>query len=293
MDQKPQEHQQAHDLYFQTDLTQQQIADILNVNRKTLYLWIKNGRWQRIKYTAAHAPSVLVEQYYHQLSSLNRNIAMRADQPWPTKEESEIIRKLTQTIKQVRNGKNTMSECMEVFERFTDKLRHDDYGLTAELLPHMTDYISTLTEKGRFLNPALQYQEELDDKEYEDWLAQQEKNKPTPPLSGPALGNDEGNIPPAPSERIVESPGAQNGASGIPPDTTEPLPTANINENDNADLSTKNIENVDKSGNQIDTPSEDDKAGDTTLNNGPHRTQQVRMILQERGDEDGRPTIIS
>ncbi len=141
------EQRQAHDMFFQTELTQQQIADMLDINRKTLYLWIKEGGWKQAKYAAAHAPSVLIEQYYEQLGAINNHIASRIEQPWPSKEEAVTIRSLTTTIKNIRNGKHTVGESVEVFQHFTDKLRRKDLSLTKEILPHMTKHIKDLSEE--------------------------------------------------------------------------------------------------------------------------------------------------
>ncbi|HXS37616.1 MAG TPA: hypothetical protein VN721_13010 [Flavipsychrobacter sp.] len=104
--------QQARDLYFQTDLTQTRIAELLDVDRKTIYLWIKEGAWAEIKRSAKHTPSILAEQYYSQLLAINQMIAAREEQPYPTPQEAETIRKLTLTIKHIKDGQ-TRGETIE------------------------------------------------------------------------------------------------------------------------------------------------------------------------------------
>ena len=187
--------QRAFNFFFQTDLTQQQIADLLDINRRTLHRWMKEGGWKRAKYAASHAPGVLIEQYYEQLGQMNLKIAQRAEQPYPTKEESETIRRITATIKQMRSGHATCAESVEVFMGFTEKLRKKDMALLADVLPHITQYIKSLTQDGRFLNYAhYRYEEDTFDKEYEQWC----KNNPERPQDGEAPSPTPEPLPPTP-----------------------------------------------------------------------------------------------
>lgn len=137
---KPNQLRQAHDLYFQTDMSQSQIAELLNVNRKTLYLWMKEGNWQQVKRSARHTPSVLAEQYYRQLAAINEKIEAREEHPYPTREEAEIIRKLTLTIGRIKTGQ-TVSEHIETMTRFLEQLKVDAPSLVEEVLPYTDKFI--------------------------------------------------------------------------------------------------------------------------------------------------------
>ena len=187
--------QRAFNFFFQTDLTQQQIADLLDINRRTLHRWMKEGGWKRAKYAASHAPGVLIEQYYEQLGQMNLKIAQRTEQPYPTKEESETIRRITATIKQMRSGHATCAESVEVFMGFTEKLRKKDMALLTDVLPHITQYIKSLAQDGRFLNYShFMHEEAAFDKEYEQWC----KNNPEPPQDGEAPSSTLEPLPPTP-----------------------------------------------------------------------------------------------
>lgn len=137
---KPNQLRQAHDLYFQTDMSQSQIAELLNVNRKTLYLWMKEGNWQQVKRSARHTPSILAEQYYRQLAAINERIEAREDHPYPTREEAEIIRKLTLTIGRIKTGQ-TVSEHIETMTRFLEQLKTEAPSLLEEVLPYTDKFI--------------------------------------------------------------------------------------------------------------------------------------------------------
>ena len=278
--------QRAFNFFFQTDLTQQQIADLLDVNRRTLHRWMKEGGWKRAKYAASHAPGVLIEQYYEQLGQMNLKIARRAEQPYPTKEESETIRRITATIKQMRSGHATCAESVEVFMGFTEKLRKKDMALLADVLPHITQYIKSLAQDGRFLNYShYMHEEAAFDKEYEQWCknnperpqdgeapsATPEPLPPTPPTGGTTSSQDSpnnsesgdtqiapGKLPACqggddqkasaslirgggtPAGQVTQN-GTSNGTSDNPENNLKPLPGNTHAQNDNTELSTKNI----------------------------------------------------
>ena len=49
--------QGARDMYLNTNFTQKEIADKLGINPKTIYLWIKKGKWDEMKAAARQAPA--------------------------------------------------------------------------------------------------------------------------------------------------------------------------------------------------------------------------------------------
>ncbi len=257
---------------------------------------MKEGGWKRAKYAASHAPGVLIEQYYEQLGQMNLKIAQRTEQPYPTKEESETIRRITATIKQMRSGHATCAESVEVFMGFTEKLRKKDMALLADVLPHITQYIKSLAQDGRFLNYShYRYEQDTFDKEYEQWctnnpLSAEAKAKedgdpqdgeassptpepppPTPPSGGATPSedipgnseNDDEQIAPGKlpacqggddkkaSASLIRGGGApagqatQNGTSNVtsanPENTPKPATDNTPAQNDNTELSTKNI----------------------------------------------------
>jgi len=147
--------QNAHDLYFHSDLSQQQIADTIGINRKTLYDWKQQGNWLRAKCAAANAPMVLVEQYCSQLASLNLDIADRG-QAYPTKEEAGIISRLTSAIRTVRGKSRTHAETIEVFSNFSEMLLEKDPELNDKLASYIDEFLNTTMEGGNWYKDELQ-----------------------------------------------------------------------------------------------------------------------------------------
>ena len=171
---KSHQHQKAFNLYFQTDFTQKQIADMLNIDRKTLFTWAKEGNWKRAKHTIRHAPTLLAEQYYDQLAAINEEVAKREDRPYPTKEEAGIIKTLTATIKQI-GKRHTLSETMEVFIDFELEVMRTDKDFARKMIFYMDKYIHTLASFDNDTYKKKYLWDRRNDEEYLDYLKEQEE----------------------------------------------------------------------------------------------------------------------
>jgi len=114
------EQQQAHarNLYFQSDLTRAQLAQQVGVSEKTIYLWAKQGDWQRLRSGSRLMPSMLVEHFCAQVQELNEAIQSRPPgQRYPTPQEAETQRKLVVTAERIKK-KGTQGEYMELMQKF-------------------------------------------------------------------------------------------------------------------------------------------------------------------------------
>ena len=140
-------HEQARRLFFQSNLTQQQIADISGVHVRTVFDWINQGNWKRAKDMVLNAPTFLAEQYYAQLSALNNTIAARKDAPYPTKEESEIMRRVTGTLKTIKT-KQTRSELVDTLADFSAFAADHSPAITELLTTIVGEYLELLSGNG-------------------------------------------------------------------------------------------------------------------------------------------------
>jgi transcriptional regulator with XRE-family HTH domain len=94
---------QARNLYFQTSLTQAQIAALIGVSQKTVSQYINDNQWKLIKQRASQAPGLLIEQMNSELQELNAMIAARPlGQRFPTMQEAGIRRRIMQSIDSVK-----------------------------------------------------------------------------------------------------------------------------------------------------------------------------------------------
>ncbi len=135
--------QQAQNLYYQTELTKTQIANLLNISRRSLTYWIKEGNWNRLKESANHLPSILAENCYHLVGHLTESYLSELRYGRPvTNKEVDALHKLTVTIGKLKN-RSTINESLEMFGFFMEGLRKKNPALAVELAPYIDEYLSS------------------------------------------------------------------------------------------------------------------------------------------------------
>lgn len=120
---------QARNLFFQTALTQAQIAELIGVSQKTISIWINEGRWKLLKETAEMAPAVLIDQMTQELAEIHYNIASREPgKRFATVQEAEIRRKIMISIKylQEQQSPSVHAEMMMNFIQFVRRRSTED-----------------------------------------------------------------------------------------------------------------------------------------------------------------------
>ncbi|MCW3123050.1 MAG: hypothetical protein JWQ38_2542, partial [Flavipsychrobacter sp.] len=138
--------QQAKNLYFQTGMNNTQIANLLNVSRRTISYWVKEGNWERLRQSATHMPSLLAENCYHIFGHLTEGYLSERRITNPvTHKEIDGLHKLASTINKLKN-RATLNESMEMFGFFLDGLRQRNPRLAEELTPYIEEYISSRAE---------------------------------------------------------------------------------------------------------------------------------------------------
>lgn len=254
---KPEEQERAQYLYLHTDLTQQEIADLLSVDRKTVYNWSREGCWTRAKYAIKCAPPVLVEQYYAQLGALNAGIAARKEQPYPTKEEADTIRRLTMSIKSIPH-ENTLCSVLEVFGNFMHYLGKTDHKARKEIVKFFDGYVKEKSREGERLGESYApfFKNKNEEQEYENWLTAYNEKNTDPGKSATTTKEEQQTLAPAvinasveqrvmPEETTVDTKdvtvpvsgnGEFDGETENTPAAPEPLPVNTHAENDNAEI---------------------------------------------------------
>ncbi len=144
--------QQARNLYFQTDLNKTQIADLLNIGRRTLHYWIREKNWDRLKKSASLLPSMLAENCYMVLNNFTESLLSERRIVTPINSaEAEIVHKLACTIKKLKSH-STINESMEMFAHFVDRVNQKSPELADQLMPFLNEYIE---DRARILPPDL------------------------------------------------------------------------------------------------------------------------------------------
>lgn len=231
---KNEQQQQARHLFLQTDLTKTQIANLLDVDRRTIYQWSIDGSWERLKMAAANIPSLLVEKCYYLFGHFADHLLSRPETNGAiTRSEVESLYKLTLSIGKLKKG-STLNENMEAFTWFVESMKRKNPALAQQVLPYMDDYINArkgfsethflpegYTEDGykrpRKLTPAQEAEQKADAQDLEALLRHLKaiKKEDHQPVPQPA--------PPQPETGAIDLEALMKEVNGIT--KTDPEPT--------------------------------------------------------------------
>jgi hypothetical protein len=133
---------QAKTLFFQSGLNNTQIASLLNVSRRSISTWVKEGDWNRLKQSAKYLPSMLAENCYHIIGHLTESYLSESRLTNPvTFKEVEALHKLTITAKKLQN-RCTLNENMELFGYFMEMVSQRNPELAQTIHPYIDEFIS-------------------------------------------------------------------------------------------------------------------------------------------------------
>jgi predicted transcriptional regulator len=132
---------QARELYFNTELTQAQIADRIGVCQKTVSTYISENKWAALKKRADQMPAMLLEQLYSELEELNYRIASRLrGERFATKEEAEIRRKTMYSIATIK-GRQSAATHTEVLLNFIASVARENADDARLILKYTDEYL--------------------------------------------------------------------------------------------------------------------------------------------------------
>ena len=134
--------QQAKELFFQTDLSKTQIANLLGISRRSLHYWVKDEHWGRLRESATQLPALLAEKCYHIFGHLTDQYLseLRATKPISHK-EADTLHKLVITIGKLKN-RSTLNENIETFSYFLDGLKQQAPEVARQVTPYIDKYLA-------------------------------------------------------------------------------------------------------------------------------------------------------
>jgi DNA-binding XRE family transcriptional regulator len=139
---KNEKQQQARNLYFRTNLKKTEIAEILDVDRRTIYQWSVDGNWERLKMSSNSMPIVLAEKCYYLVGHFTDHLLSRGSIDGAmARSDAETLYKLVLSIGKLRKG-STVNENMEAFTYFLESIKKKDPALAEQVLPHFEEYIT-------------------------------------------------------------------------------------------------------------------------------------------------------
>jgi len=199
---KAEQQKQAESLFFQTNLSKTEIAQIIGVSRRTLHYWVQQNNWDRIRESAQVMPTALAGNCYLILARLQDSILSpeRADKP-VTLQEVNTMHRLTLTIGKL-NKRGALNENLELMTYFLEFAHNHDPRMAELLKPVVDEFIRTRAAEYSVAAPVSTppkgspTEAQLDLEDLAAW-AEADLNKE--PLSQPAPTN----VPHQPSAPIV------------------------------------------------------------------------------------------
>ena len=146
----------AEQLFFQTDLTKTQIAEVIGINRRTLSHWINDNNWDRTRKSAHHMPCLLAESMYIAMGHLLNSVLSddRMNKPI-TESESRTLHRLSLDISRLKN-RSTLNENLEMLRYFMEFVNDKDEKAVDTIQPLVNEYIKSRAkvQPGLFMPPG-------------------------------------------------------------------------------------------------------------------------------------------
>ena len=76
---KNEQKERAKALFFDTNLTKTEIAEKLNVDRRTIRIWSQEGNWEHLRKSARHLPSMVAEKCYYLIDQYLNSLMINGD----------------------------------------------------------------------------------------------------------------------------------------------------------------------------------------------------------------------
>jgi hypothetical protein len=144
----------AKDLYVHTKKTHAEIADILDINRKTVGQWAKSGRWEQFRNAFRMTPEVVMHNFWGYIDKVDQSIRRRdPEDQCPTMEEVNKLNKLVRTANLINI--NHVGWYMQAYEELVRYLHQTDLPLAKSVVTASDTYIKGLL--GRTNDDVLEF----------------------------------------------------------------------------------------------------------------------------------------
>lgn len=138
---KTTERSEAQRLFFQTNYTKSQIAEMLGVSRRTLSVWAHHGNWDKLRKSSRTLPAIVAEKCYHLVDEYTSGLLADSYAAQNINyRHAQTIHLLATSIKKLKNG-STVNEAMQTFNLFLGGLEHRHPELAAQVAPEVDEFI--------------------------------------------------------------------------------------------------------------------------------------------------------
>ena len=132
----------AKALYFQTNLTNTQIAEALQISRRTLHHWIRQNNWDRVRQSTTYMPTYMAEYCYQIFGRLAQDVLSEDRIKKPiTHKEADILHKLMLTANKMKN-RATLNENLEMLGFFMESVGKESREMATAIMPFVDKFIA-------------------------------------------------------------------------------------------------------------------------------------------------------
>ena len=138
----------ARQLYLTQGMTQKEIAAEVGVSERTIYTWVHQYAWNKLKLAAYQAPLIISNNLNSELVELQNHIASReAGMRFPTPQEAEVIRKLIGCMETMKKHPS-LAHNMQMMESFREFARPLNKQFSQQLAHYADKYLTAQSRNG-------------------------------------------------------------------------------------------------------------------------------------------------
>ncbi len=140
--------QLARHLYLTQGKSQKEIAQEVGVSERTIYTWVHQYAWQRLKTAALQAPATITDNLCSQLVEMQDMIAARKPgKRFPSQQEMDIMRKLVLSIDTMKKSPS-LAQNMQMIESFKEFVRPLNKEFAIQLAHYANRFLTARTQNG-------------------------------------------------------------------------------------------------------------------------------------------------
>lgn len=132
----------AFELYCNTGMTQEQIAESVGVTAKTVGEWKRKYNWEEIKGAETVTSRKITSNLYRLAYKITEELVEEGKEP--SAKQIDQLAKIAKSIEQLSDHRVTVSQAINVFKEFTTWLFTRDQELAKKINKHQQVYINEL-----------------------------------------------------------------------------------------------------------------------------------------------------
>jgi transposase len=138
----------ARELYLNTNKSQKEIAEIVDVTEKTISNWCRDNDWEATRKTILFNPEARIKALNNELMQIEAHIAGKEDgERFADSKLSDVRIKIIRSI-HLLNSEVTLAQKVAIIMKFMDALAAKDLPLAKQVNEHADNFLKTEAMEG-------------------------------------------------------------------------------------------------------------------------------------------------